>query len=105
MIGHKELFDLLKTLEIPVAYDHFNSDKNIKLPFLVYREQIPYTFKADDTTYHQFFNYEIELATEIKDIALERKIEGLLTTNKIPYDKSDEVWDDEEKIYHIFYEI
>lgn len=105
MIGHKELFDLLKTLEIPVAYDHFNSDKNIKLPFLVYREQIPYTFKADDTTYHQFFNYEIELATEIKDIALERKIEGLLTTNKIPYDKSDEVWDNDEKIYHIFYEI
>lgn len=105
MIGHKELFDLLKTLEIPVAYDHFNSDKNIKLPFLVYREQIPYTFRADDTTYHQFFNYEIELATEIKDIALERKIEGLLTTNKIPYDKSDEVWDNDEKIYHIFYEI
>ena len=104
MIGHKELFDLLKTLEIPVAYDHFDSDKNIKLPFMVYREQIPYTFKADDTTYHQFFNYEIEIATEIKDIALERKIEGLLTTNKIPYDKSDEVWDQEEKIYHIFYD-
>lgn len=105
MIGHKELYDLLKTLEIPVAYDHFDSDKNIKLPFLVYREQIPYTFKADDITYHQFFNYEIELATEKKDIELERRIEGLLTTNKISYDKSDEVWDNDEKIYHIFYEI
>ena len=105
MIEHKDLFNLLKTLEIPVAYDHFDSDKNISLPFLVYREQIPDTFRADDITYHQFFNYEIELATEKKDVALERRIEGLLTNNKIPYDKEDEVWDNEEKIYHIFYEI
>lgn len=105
MIGHKELYDLLKTLDIPVAYDHFDSDKNISLPFMVYREQIPDTFRADDITYHQFFNYEIEIATEKKDIQLERNIEGLLTNNKIPYDKSDEIWDNEEKIYHIFYEI
>ena len=105
MIGHKELFDLLKTLNIPVAYDHFDSDKNISLPFMVYREQIPETFRADDITYYQAFNFEIELATDKKDVALERQIEGLLTNNKIPYDKSDEIWDNDEKIYHIFYEI
>ena len=105
MIGHKELFDLLKTLNIPVAYDHFDSDKNIALPFMVYREQIPEIFRADDITYYQAFNFEIELATDKKDVALERQIEGLLTNNKIPYDKSDEIWDNDEKIYHIFYEI
>ena len=105
MIEHKELFDLLKTLNIPVAYDHFDSDKNIPLPFMVYREQIPETFRADDITYYQAFNYEIELVVDKKNVALERQIEGLLTTNKIPYDKDDEIWDDEEKIYHIFYEI
>ena len=105
MIGHKNLYDLLKTLGIPVAYDHFDSNKEISIPFMVYRETSPSTFRADDITYHQAFNYEIELVTEKKEIALERQLEGLLTTNKIPYEKNDEVWDDEEKIYHNYYEI
>ena len=115
MIEHKVLYDLLKTLtiqidpyhtrNIPVAYDHFDSNKNIELPFVVYREQQLSTFRADGITYHQFFNYEIELVTEKKEIELERQIEGLLTNNKIPYNKSDEVWDNDEKIYHNFYEV
>ena len=105
MIEHKNLYDLLLTLEIPVAYDHFETNKNVSIPFLVYRETSPSTFKADDITYHQFFNYELELVTEKKDVALERQIEGLLTQNKIPYSKEDEVWDNDERIYHNFYEI
>ena len=105
MIEHKDLFDLLKTLDIPVAYDHFDSDKQIPLPFIAYREQDLDTFRADGITYYQFYNYEIELITTKKEVALERRLEGLLTNNKIPYDKTEEVWDNDEKIYHIFYEI
>ena len=105
MIEHKQLYDLLRTLNIPVAYDHFDSNKEISIPFLVYRELALDTFRADDITYHQFNNFEIELITEKKDVALEKQIEGLLTTNKIPYNKNDEVWDNEEKIYHNYYEI
>ena len=52
-----------------------------------------------------FLNFEIELVTSKKDVELENKISNLLTENKIPYDKEDEVWDESEKIYHIFYEI
>lgn len=105
MIEHKDLYDLLKTLNIPVAYDHFDSDKEIPIPFIAYREQANDTFKADDLTYFKFYNYEIELITSKKEVALEKQIEGLLTENNIPYDKPDEVWDNDEKIYHIFYEI
>ena len=105
MIEHKDIYDLLKTLNIPVAYDHFESNKEVPIPFIAYRETSPDTFKADGITYHQFFNYEIELVTEKKEIALERQIEGLLTQNNIPYSKNDEVWDNDEKIYHNFYEI
>lgn len=105
MIEHKELYDLLKTLNIPIAYDHFDSDKEVTIPFIVYRETGPSILRADDITYHQFFNFEIELVTEKKEIAIERQLEELLTNNKIPYDKNDEVWDNDEKIYHNFYEI
>ena len=102
---HKRIYDLLKTLNIPVAYDHFVSDKEISIPFVVYREISPDTFKADGVTYYRPYDFEIELITEKKEVALQQTLEELLTTNNIPYDVGDELWDDDEKIYHNFYEI
>ncbi len=102
---HKDVYDLLKKLNIPVAYDHFEVSQNVVPPFIAYRESDLLTFKADDKTFYKLYNFEIELITEKKDIALEKTIEELLETNNIPYDKSDEVWDEDEKIYHNFYEI
>ena len=102
---HKDLYDILKTMDIPVAYDHFSSDKNVVPPFMAYREQKPTTFKADGLTYYRPYNYEIELVTTKKEPTIEDQLEELLTINKIPYDKGDEIWDEEEKIYHNFYEI
>lgn len=102
---HKDIYDLLKTLDIPVAYDHFDSNKKIIPPFIVYREISPDTFKADGITYYRPYEFEIELVTEKKNVALEKTIEELLTNNKIPYDVESEVWDEDERIYHNFYEI
>ena len=102
---HKQIFDMLKTLNIPVAYDHFESNKNMQPPFVAYRETAPDTFKADSITYYRPYNFEIELITTKKDIELQNEIEELLTNNKIPYDIYEEVWDDDEKIYHNFFEI
>lgn len=99
------LYQLLGTLNIPVAYDHFDSDKKISVPFIVYRAVSPDVFNADGITYYRPYNYEIELVTEKKDVTLEASIENLLTTNKIPYEVGDEVWDNDEKIYHNFFEI
>lgn len=102
---HKDIYDLLKTLNIPVAYNHFDVSLNVVPPFVAYRETAPETFKADGKTYYRPYEFEIELVTEKKDVALEKTIEELLNTNSIPYDKLDEVWDEDEKIYHNFYEI
>lgn len=102
---HKQIYDLLKTLGIPVAYDHFTSDKNVKPPFVAYREIAPETFKADSITYYRPYEFEIELVTEKKDVSLEGQIETLLTNNQIPYDVENEVWDEDERIYHNYYEI
>ena len=101
----KSLFDLLKTLKIPVAYDHFDTNKNVEPPFIAYREIGADTFKADSITYYRPHEYEIELVTSKKDTTLQSQLEDLLTTNNIPYDYYNEVWDEDEKIYHNFYEI
>ena len=102
---HKEVFTMLKTLDIPVAYDHFDSNKQVQPPFVVYREISPETFKADSITYYRPYEFEIEVVTEKKDVSLQEQIETLLTNNHIPYDIDNEVWDDDEKIYHNYYEI
>ena len=102
---HTQIFNLLKTLDIPVAYDHFDTNKNVTPPFIAYREISADTFKADGVTYYRPYEFEIELVTEKKDVALQQTIESLLTTNNIPYDVYDEVWDEDEKIYHNYYEI
>lgn len=102
---YQDLFQLLQSLEIPVAYDHFDTNKSINPPLIIYRAVSPNTFKADSITYYRPYNFEIELVTEKKDIALEESIEQLLTNNGIPYDVDSEVWDEQERIYHNFYEI
>lgn len=102
---HKEIFTKLKTLGIPVAYDHFDSNKTVTPPFIVYREISADTFKADGITYYRPYEFEIDLVTDKKDVSLQGQIETLLTNNKIPYDLDNEIWDDDEKIYHNFYEI
>lgn len=102
---HKELFTLLKTLNIPVAYDHFESNKDINPPFVVYRETRSNTFKADGKTYFRPYNFEIEVVSIKKDMELQNKVEKLLDDNNIPYDVIDEIWDDDEKIYHNLYEV
>lgn len=102
---HKEIFTKLKTLGIPVAYDHFDSNKTVTPPFIVYRELSADTFKADGITYYRPYEFEIDLVTDKKDVSLQGQIETLLTNNKIPYDLDNEIWDDDEKIYHNFYEI
>lgn len=99
------IYELLRTLDIPVAYDHFDSNKNITPPFVVYRETDVDTFKADNYTCFRDYNFEIELITEKKNPSLQTSLENLLTTNHIPYDLRDERWDNEEKIYHNYYEI
>ena len=100
---HKKIYDLLKTLNIPVAYDHFISNKDISIPFVVYREINTDTFKADGKTYYRPYNFEIELITEKKDITLESRVEELL--KDIPCDIETGSWDEDEKIYHNFYYI
>lgn len=102
---HIDLKKILKKSNLPVAYDHFSDNKNMEPPFIVYREQEPNNFKADNKVYSFFSSYEIELVTSKKDVELENKISTLLTENDIPYDKTPEIWDKDEEIYHIFYEI
>ena len=57
LMKHKNIYDLLKTLNIPVAYDHFKTEQNtppVTPPFLAYREISPETIIMVDNCYGEF---------------------------------------------------
>lgn len=99
----QEIFDLLNTLNFPVAYDHF-TQKDVSIPFILYKTDTVNTFKADDKVYRKINSYEVDLITEIKDIKIENKLETLFDEHNIPYEKYEE-YIDSEKIYQIYYTI
>lgn len=95
----KDLFSLLKKLEIPVAYDHF--DEKVKPPYLRYDLADTHNFLADGHVYDTIYRIDIELVTATKDMALERKLEALL--NSFKWSKSTQ-YSSDEKVYITVYE-
>lgn len=98
----KEIYDMLLTLNIPVAYDHFITEDNVTPPFITYRNTENNYLKADNINYHKSPYYIIDLVTEIKDTVKEDLIENLLNENELPYDKMED-YIGSEKIYQIRY--
>lgn len=97
-----ELKSLLKSIGIPVAYSHFT--KPPKLPYLVYLRVNDYNMHADNKVYFKLNNYQIELYTEKKDLALEEKVEAMFDLKEIPYSTSEE-WIQDENMFQVVYSI
>lgn len=98
------LFLILKSIGIPVAYDHFiNTNlENITPPFILYRNDDASYFKADDQVFYLNKEYIVELVTDKKDINLEQALESVLASNYLPFDKT-EVFIETEDIYQVTY--
>lgn len=100
-MSEKTLYDLLVTLNKPVAYDHFTNDDTIP-PFILYRNIDTNTFKADDKVYAKSNNYIVDLITDKKDTTTEGSLETLFTSNNLPFDKSED-FIESERIFQIRY--
>lgn len=96
-----DIYTILSSLNIPVAYDHFKNDNTIP-PFVLYRNDDTDTFKADDKVLKKFNNYIVDLVTEKKDVDLEEQLETIFNDNYIPFDKFED-YIESEKIYQIRY--
>lgn len=103
-MDEKELYELLNSLHIPVAYDHFvlSDAPKVEPPFILYRNAESAQFKADDQVYFKTKQYMVDLVTDYKDIDLEYMLEELFEENHIPWEKT-EVYIDFEKIYQVTY--
>lgn len=95
--------NLLGSLNIPVAYSHFNTA--VTPPVVVYRRSSTSNFGADDKVYMKNNNYYVELYTQYKDAELEERLENLLDSYDIFYEVESEDYIDSEKMYEVVYSI
>ena len=97
--------DLVKLLEgtgIPFAYDQFAEGESPDPPFICYLLPQSDNFSADGKVYLKVSSVNIELYTDSKDLSVEQKLEAVLDTHGIFYDKT-EVWIESEKLYEVLY--
>lgn len=97
--------DLMKVLTesgLPFAYDHFAEGESPEPPFICYLLPGSDNFSADGRVYFKINEVRVELYTDYKDLALEKKLEDVLDAHGIFYGKS-ETWIESEKLYEVLY--
>lgn len=97
-----ELLVMLNEMGIPFAYDHFAEGESPEPPFICYLLPQSDHFSADGKVYYKISGVHIELYTDIKDLSVEQKVEAVLDTHCIFYEKS-EVWIESERLYEVLY--
>ena len=98
----ENLVEMLQKIGIPFAYDHFAEGESPKPPFICYLLPGSNNFAADGKVYFKINQVRIELYTDSKDLAVERKVEMVMDESGIFYNKS-EVWIQSEKLYEVLY--
>ena len=97
-----DLVRLLEETGIPFAYHHFAEGESPDPPFICYLLPQSDNFSADGKVYLKVSSVNIELYTDSKDLSVEQKLEAVLDTHGIFYDKT-EVWIESEKLYEVLY--
>ena len=97
-----ELVAMISEMDIPFAYDHFAEGESPEPPFLCYLLPGSDNFAADGKVYHKISQVHIELYTDSKDPAVEKKVTAVLDSHGIFYDQT-ETWIESEKLYEVLF--
>lgn len=100
---YDNVIEMLEEAGLPLAYDHFSEGEAPDPPFLIFLFPGTDNVFADDTVYQKIDELNIELYTDKKDPETENKIEDILLSYELPYEKS-EVWIESEKMYEVLYQ-
>lgn len=100
---YDDITTMLEEAGLPLAYDHFAEGESPAPPFLIFLFPGTDNLFADDTVYQKIDELNIELYTDKKDPETENKIEDILLSHELPYEKS-EVWIESEKMYEVLYQ-
>lgn len=93
---------ILKKIGFPFSYNHFSEGEEVSLPYICFLYPSSDNFSADGKVYKKINEVNFELYTDKKDRKAERKVEEVLDSFNIFYDKA-ESYIPEEHMYEILY--
>ena len=97
------IYQTLQSTGLPCAYSHFKKKKSP--PYIVYIGNGQETFQADNTHYWKQNTYQVEYYFTTKNESNEEAIETALVDNGFLYEKSEDVYIEEEEVFVIYYYI
>lgn len=97
------IFEILQSTGLPCAYSHFKTKQ--EPPFIVYLGNGQTTFAADNTWYYRQNVYQIEYYFTKKSSDNEDAIEQALLDAGYQYEKSEDVYLEDQDMFLIYYYI
>lgn len=95
---------MIRSMALPFAYDHFAEGESPDPPFLVYLYPRSDNFAADGKAYFKQDILHVEIYTNKKDLSLEDRAEAVFDEYGLFYAKS-EVWIQSERLYEVLYQM
>ena len=99
-----ELYTVLSSTGLPVAYLAFSADNPPELPFIVYQETGSHNLGADNIVWHSATRIQIDLLTRTKSRATEQLLEDALNDAGIFWERESS-FDSDESVYRMTYTV
>lgn len=96
------VFEMLQTLDLPVVYGRHT--KKVEAPYLLLTGAGQDHFEADTTYYVTKDRWTLEYYFSKKDPELEKQIETLLLNNGYRYEKSEDLYLDDQEVFFVYYD-
>lgn len=97
------IFETLQSTGLPCAYSHFRTEQDP--PYIVYIGDGQDVLDADNTHYWRNNRYQVEYYFTAKNEANEAAIEDALLASGYLYEKSEDVYIEDEGVFVIYYSI
>ena len=95
------IFETLQKTGLPCAYSHFKKPQ--EPPYIVYIGSGQNQMRADDTRYWHENTYQVEYYFTEKNEANEEAIEAALIADGYLFEKSEDVYSEEDDVFLIYY--
>lgn len=100
---YSDIYTALRSTGLPCAYSHFKTAQDP--PYIVYIGDGQTVFEADNTHYWRKNTYQVEYYFTEKNESYETGIEDALLAAGYLYDKSEDIYVEDEGVFLIYYYI
>lgn len=100
---NSDIYAALVATNLPCAYSHFKTNQTP--PYIVYIGNGQDTFDADNTHYWKNNRYQIEYYFTTKNESNEASIESSLLSAGYLYEKSEDVYIEDQGVFVIYYTV